>query len=380
MSMSSKTRVYALGSNGSFQLGLTHNNDISTPECCLFNVVSHKESKDYSQQVDYLPPAPDEQVIKTASGGNHTLILTSFGAVWFAGSAISCLGRDERQTSQGWHKLDWTIGSGPHTQIIDIAANWETSYFATVNDIYSCGSNGKGELGRGQNANGMIEKCFSISEYEAGAIRSVRACMNHVVIVSSTGQLYGWGASRKGQLGIEAKQQTNTVWMPQHIPVDFPVEQVTVGRDFTLVLGSNGELAVLGDVSRLGFTHNDVGRYTLNQSRELIDLHSGWTHVFVQTQSQICGFGKNPRGQILSTATPCDIKKLDVGSEHSVALLQDGTVIAWGWGEHGNCGSDIDNKGNVSSKHNLLFTPSSGQTVVGISAGCATTFLWTYET
>jgi len=33
------------------------------------------------------------------------------------------------------------------------------------------------------------------------------------------------------------------------------------------------------------------------------------------------------------------VSKVSAGYEHNLALLRDGELVAWGWNEHGNCGT-----------------------------------------
>ena len=67
-----------------------------------------------------------------------------------------------------------------------------------------------------------------------------------------------------------------------------------------------------------------------------------------------------------------------VGSEHALALTKDGRVLAWGWGEHGNCGLGTDEDGDVKHGWNeISITESDKSSVVGLGAGCATSWIWT---
>ena len=68
-----------------------------------------------------------------------------------------------------------------------------------------------------------------------------------------------------------------------------------------------------------------------------------------------------------------------MGSEHALALLDEGTVVAFGWGEHGNCGTEVDAQGNVKGRYNRIEMPEIGHEheVVGIGAGCATSWIIT---
>ena len=88
-------------------------------------------------------------------------------------------------------------------------------------------------------------------------------------------------------------------------------------------------------------------------------------------------WGRNDRGQLPPPDLPTPAK-LAVGSEHAIALLGDGRVAAFGWGEHGNCGPDTDFQGNVSGTYNVISLPEAvgaDRKVVGVGAGCATSWM-----
>ena len=70
---------------------------------------------------------------------------------------------------------------------------------------------------------------------------------------------------------------------------------------------------------------------------------------------------------------------ISAGSEHCLALTKTGKVLAWGWGEHGNCGKHTDSDGNVKERWNEIDLPQS-QKAIAVYAGCATSFIVTAHT
>jgi hypothetical protein len=107
---------------------------------------------------------------------------------------------------------------------------------------------------------------------------------------------------------------------------------------------------------------------------------SGWTSVHVlkgpASQGRVESVGKNNHGQFAPENLP-PLRALAAGSEHCVAITKDNQVVAWGWGEHGNCGEKIDERGNVSRRWNVISLPDidGGFGVKSVAAGCATTFV-----
>lgn len=96
-------------------------------------------------------------------------------------------------------------------------------------------------------------------------------------------------------------------------------------------------------------------------------------------------WGRDDRGQLPpgDLRGGASLKKIAVGSEHGLALLggddDERTVVAFGWGEHGNCGTEIDERGNVRGRYNVVDIPFQGEKerVIGIAGGCATSWIIT---
>ena len=390
--MDCTTTLYALGSNGSFQLGIGHEDDVSSPQKCRFMV--NDENSSGSGIVEYIPLDVGEQITKIVAGGNHTLLLTTHGHVWATGlnedGQLGCTGQEvgtENTAAAGrgtWKRVQWhREGQSEAVKFTDVAATWMASFFVVNgHSVFSCGRGNKGELGLGVdrcNAS-TLTPCFDLHEFEPGVpegrIMKVSGCVNHVVGLSSSGELYGWGACRKGQLGVELKDE-KVVWIPQRLIVDlkWKPKQVATGREFTLVVGDTpAEQCFLGDAGRMGF---ETPVLCDADSKHDFEVYAGWTHVVLRKgDGSLCGFGRSQRGQLLVRQSQRRIASFVMGSEHSLAVIDDGSVIAWGWGEHGNCGAEVDERKNVKARYNTIFAASYGQRVAGVGAGCATSFFW----
>ena len=75
------------------------------------------------------------------------------------------------------------------------------------------------------------------------------------------------------------------------------------------------------------------------------------------------------------------VSRFMAGSEHAVAVLSDKkTIVSCGWGEHGNCGPDTDERGNVKGRLSQIQLPvdvlqDDKVTVIRVAAGCATSWI-----
>ncbi|QDS75784.1 hypothetical protein FKW77_008902 [Venturia effusa] len=345
--------LFALGSNGSGQLGIGHREDAHNPTPCI------------------LPQNFDASTILAfAAGGNHTLI-ASPGLLHAAGDASGSRYPLVRKYTEATETERFRL-SAMSAKLC--SATWESSTWVDDMDrVFTCGTGNKGELGQGEGVISFSEpkiiKNFPPSELDEQII-DLHGSMSHTAAVLLNGEVYGWGAGRRGQLGEPAKD----CWSPRKIEgISFEAYRVVCGRDFTYVVGApeSGNHVVLGS-DRFGVSSNAPKK--LPPWKE---VGASWGSIFVLLQTgELLSWGRNDHGQLCPPGLP-QIEQIAVGSEHVVALTVDGKVITWGWGEHGNCGMPIDEIGDVKGRWNELVVPGIAIT---IGAGCATTFITTKDT
>ncbi|KAL4797112.1 regulator of chromosome condensation 1/beta-lactamase-inhibitor protein II [Aspergillus venezuelensis] len=414
--------LYALGSNGSSQLGLRHAEDTLTPKKCLF------ESTEWKDRIIHflLTPSHQENVsIKNiVAGGNHTLIHLSNGLVYAAGENSD--GRcgyapNQNNTFKPVVVSRSEDGLMPRYALFSaVSATWEGSIlvatgagvgFGSVSEeerkadkVFVLGSGFKGELGLGEPFTGGGGEWLMYGFPPEGTnIISLASGMGHTVAVLSDGGVWGWGASRKGQLGTENVGE-KAVWRPRemNVPEGMGVTGVVCGREFTVLLGDReqGEILVLGNGGGFGTSFSTISAFeSASETTKGVDkwgiisnipraedikgykkVLASWHAIYIhQADGTLLSWGRNDRGQL----PPADldgvaVKDIAVGSEHGLVLLDNGEVVAFGWGEHGNCGPDTDEKGDVKgvSKKIPLDLPD-GAKVVGLGGGCATSWIVT---
>ncbi|KAI7783856.1 rcc1 domain-containing protein [Diaporthe eres] len=377
MSASDKTPVvYALGSNGSGQLGIGHDQDVSIPRQVVFSPDSE----------------PTTPVVRVAAGGNHTLLLASDGQLFRAGDsstgacgpASAGQGASAGQQRQQGHiahlaelprAADGTPAAAP---VRLIAATWEASVIVQADEqgrntaVSAFGVGMKGELGQGQ----FIVRTPSISRIKdfpphGTEVVDLAACMGHVVAVLSNGDVYGWGNGRKGQLGTAVDGAADE---PRRVEgVGFRVSRVVCGREFTCLFGppDSGEMLVLG-ADKAG-VKSGAPATALGWK----DVGASWGGVYILKQDgSLVSWGRNDHGQLAPPHLP-RLDRISIGSEHTVVVTEDGDVLAWGWGEHGNCGPKTEN-GDVKGRWNTIASKKyipTGSEIVGIGAGCATSWI-----
>ncbi|KAE8372731.1 regulator of chromosome condensation 1/beta-lactamase-inhibitor protein II [Aspergillus bertholletiae] len=380
--------LYAFGSNGSGQLGIGHDEDVSIPTRCIFEAPEPEILLQSSEgQGEGEGHSTNCLLQRIAAGGNHTLLLFSSGAVYAAGCNDDgrCGVVEEEPGDHHHHSLTRfrrvvvaDDGTGQSCATFrDVSACWEGTFLVAAEGdrVFVVGSGPKGELGLGEGvvraARPTPMKGFPPSGTQ---IVSVASGMGHTVAVLSDGSVYGWGAARKGQLG-EVVKGRKMAWEPVRVD-GVPFSRATgavCGREFTVVTGDKGEgeFVILGSADNRWNVLSDAPP-TLGVYR---DIGASWHGVYVQRDEGVLTWGRNDRGQLPPVDLPA-VRELAVGSEHGLALLGGGTVAAFGWGEHGNCGPVADEQGNVKGKYGLIPLPmEGGSRVVGVGAGCATSWV-----
>lgn len=343
--------IYGLGSNGSGQLGIGHHDDVSSPTLLV------------------LPDAlKDQEIINIASGGNHTLFHCKSGTIYATGwNQDGRCGRDASDIVFTTLQPSKLLNSSSH--ILFCAATWSASVIVTGHgSLLSCGSGTAGELGLGvgRELASVPEKIIDLTDYHS-QVTQLDTGMAHAVIVLSDGNVLAWGNGRNGQIG----DPSEVVWSPRLIAVPFPVVRAACGKDFTCLMSASefGEVLLLGPSKRDRFHIRASIPNSIPFWKQVI---ASWGTIFVRDENdKIQGFGRNDRGQLGPAEIP-PVKQLSAGSEHVLAKTEDGRVVVWGWGEHGNCGSPVDDQKDVKGRYNVLDIPGH---VLSLGTGCATSFI-----
>ena len=348
--------LYAFGSNSSGQLGTGHARDISTPAKCIFETDTTSE------------PLLFRGIV---ASGSSTLVLLENGQIYRAGAyfGLQSLQINPEATYSTSFQLLPLTGD---RRAKSCSATWEAVIVATEGDeVFACGRGLKGELGLGTKTSTAHEP-LSLSSFppKGCTIVDLRSNVSHTVVVLSSGEVYGWGNGRKGQLG----EPTGIIWSPRRIEgLRFKVKRAVCGRDFTFFVGESGcsEFQIIGS-DKWGAI--SMGPSILNDWH---NIGASWGSIFVQTQAgAITSWGRNDRGQ-LASADLLRILSMAIGSEHGIARNEDSRIICWGWGEHGNCGIVSEETGDSSGQwintDQALLAESE---VAGVGAGCATSFFW----
>ncbi|KAL2830732.1 regulator of chromosome condensation 1/beta-lactamase-inhibitor protein II [Aspergillus pseudoustus] len=377
--------LFAFGSNGSGQLGIGHDEDVSFPTRCKFE----------DSDGDAIDENRDTSVARIVAGGNHTLVLLADGRVYAAGCDEDgrCGGGSSKNArSQSSRFRLVVIQDRESGEVYDtfkgISATWEATFLVPstpaakegedTDAVYIFGSGAKGELGLGAGIT-RASTATRISDVppRGTIITSIASGMGHTVVVLSNGDVYGWGGARKGQLG-ESAVAKKIAWSPVKIEgVPFHVFDAVCGREFTVLCGDRetGEFVVLGAAGDRWEIRAGIPSPGSEGMKGYLKIDASWHGVYVhQKDGSVRAWGRNDRGQ-LPPENFRGVKEVAVGSEHILALLEDQTVVAFGWGEHGNCGPGTDAQGNVKGVCSPVPLPERDFEAIAVGAGCATSWI-----
>ena len=302
--------VLAFGNNVYGELGSTTNVGITKPNPTP-TVVS-------------LPGARGN-VTQAAVGDGFSLVLTSTGQVF--GFGANFYGQLGNTTNNGKFTANPTPAlvrfPGIQGQVTQIAAGGIFSLALTsAGQLYGFGSDGYGELGTPPAPGTATSEAtptptlFTLPGLE-GKVTQIAAGSYHSLVLSSTGQLFAFGANSFGQLGSTTNVGT---YKPNSTPtlVSLPgiqgqVTAIAAGVYFSLALTSAGQLYGFGDnvFGELGNTANN-GKSLPNPTPTPVTIPGlsakvtqiaagGWHSLALTSTGQLYAFGRNVYGQLGNT-------------------------------------------------------------------------------
>ena len=341
--------VYSLGSNGNYQLGLGHADDMIVPQ------LSFKLER---------PPGRDTRVKKVVCGGNHTVILLDDGDAYVCGDnrVGQLLDRDTQnglELVKTWVK--WPVRCA---KPVDVACGWDFTVIVDSNsEIWSRGDGPKGELGLGVGVT-RSESFQRVESIDTSAgLRAppkvFSSFQNCTVVLQLAGEIksrvYGWGNNNYCQL---FEPRCKVVAEPTLIyeSRDTVIDYVAMGKNFIVFVSTEGKIVDIKGKVPEGFKLEDWN----GTKGTPLQIYAMWSSLHIKTfDSKIFSYGFRMFGQLFdndafheqfgkNSSSNYQILSMNTGSEHGIMVTTTTSdpetqsvryhILCWGWGEHGNCG------------------------------------------
>lgn len=182
----------------------------------------------------------------------------------------------------------------------------------------------------------------------------------HVLALTDSGQVYGWGGNSHSQVGIAS---SSSVQVPTSIGGSLSGKSVT-----NIVCGSNHSLALTSDGEVFAWGLNNSGQIgsgsTLNQAsprkvtasigtKHIVGINCGQhSSMAIDDNGELYSWGYNGNGQLgvgsnTNQPNPCRVTALIgtfvtqivCGFAHSIALSDTGNIYTWGANQNGQLGT-----------------------------------------
>ncbi|MDB6079956.1 MAG: hypothetical protein JWO82_3703, partial [Akkermansiaceae bacterium] len=276
----------------------------------------------------------------TSAGYLHSLALDSDGVVSTWGSNLfGALGTGDGVSHAAPAAVD-ASGVLAGKRVVAIAAGgFHSLALGSDGTVVAWGYNNFGQLGNGTTTTSGVPVAVDVSGALAGkTVVEIAAGQYHSLALCSDGTLVTWGLNGAGALG-----DGTTTNRPVPVAVDLSGATSPVA---SIAAGGNQSFALLQDGSLLAWGFNDHGQ-----------LGDGTTTTRLSPV-------------LVTVAGPLTDRKVTgiaAGYAHTVVLLNDGTLAAWGINDRGQLGDGMN--GDRLVPVTVSAGALAGKTVVSAAAG-----------
>lgn len=282
------------------------------------------------------------------------------------------------------------------------AGSWRTFGLGSDGDIYAWGDNRDNTLGG--DFDNPTTSPVRLKGIPAGTATDIATGDYTTIALTAEGKAWAWGHNDRGQLGDPTKPYGWGKPVPVQLPSDLTLAQVSAGSSHMLALGRDGKIYTWGDnqYGQLGRTDLPTGHgeaSALSKTPvEVQGLPSGTVpisisargnfNILLDSSGRVFTWGSNAHDQLGNpsvpsgsdrddswSAAPTEVRgfpegtkivSVSAGSEHALALDDQGTVWAWGVNTSGELGNG---QSSSSSSSPTRVSMPSGMRCVAISAG-----------
>jgi alpha-tubulin suppressor-like RCC1 family protein len=294
-----------------------------------------------------LPVMTNATWVEVAAGSSHTVALRSDGILWAWGNnALGQLGDGTTDTRFSPVPVVTNM-----TWLAMAAGQLRTFAVRSDGSLWAWGGNHNGELGDGT----TIHRVKPVPIGTNANWQAVAAGANHTVALQADGTLWAWGTNQFGQLGDGT---TTARLTPTQIGTNKNWEAVAAGTYYTVALRADGTLWAWGNNStgQLGDETAGTNRYSpvpIGTNGIWMAVAAGSDHTLaLRDDGTLWAWGSNSSGEF-GDGTSRNIRSrpqqvgnktnwqaVSVGGQqgHAMGLTSDGALWAWGYNYSGQLG------------------------------------------
>jgi hypothetical protein len=248
-----------------------------------------------------------------AAGAGHSLALLSDGTVRAWGL------NEYGELGDGTHTGPSTCGRSPFIQpcsttpvavselsgVVAVSAARASLALLSDGTVMAWGNNEYGQLGDGT----TTDRDVPVAVSGLSGVVAISAGNDHSLALLSDGTVKAWGLNNDGQLGNGTTTNSSV-----------PVEVKELSTVAAIAGGGFHSLALLSDGTVMAWGSNGNGQLGTSSGLETCGVFT--CH---RTPGAVSGL--------------TEVTAIAAGLAHSLALLSDGTVMAWGWDNEGQLGN-----------------------------------------
>ncbi|XP_069133300.1 secretion-regulating guanine nucleotide exchange factor-like [Argopecten irradians] len=311
----------------------------------------------------------DISIQSISGGGGHTLVIDDEGNLFVCGSNNKGqLGLGHTRDVSTLTKVQLPEGS----VVTKATGGWDFTLIITAaGELFVMGSNTFGQLGSPGANQVLLPVKVNVPNEEK--VRDVAAGLRHVVMVTVSGNIYCWGAGRKGQCGILVDNKPpNRLTTPVLVRIPESQEkglyEMTSKHRITLMgyfytYSRHVSSVVTRRLPCGAMHHHDqtVTRYlSLMTDRDQVFVLNDQIVTrylsLITDRNQMYFWGCNKYGQCLKDPSHCSsvttpspapprdwtLSNLSSGWTHLLARTDEGKLYSWGRGDYGQLGRSCD--------------------------------------
>ncbi|KAA0162688.1 hypothetical protein FNF28_04631 [Cafeteria roenbergensis] len=416
-------RAVAVSAGGSHSLALLEDGSVRAFGQGAYGQLGYGSTGNVGDTLESLPSVKGGvplggQALAVSAGSDHSLVLLEDGSVRAFGRGNSGqLGYGStNNTGDTQATLPSVMGGVPLGGRAVAVSAGELHSLVLLEDgsVRAFGLGGSGQLGYGSTDNvGDTEATLPSVKGGVplgGRAVAVSAGGSHSLVLLEDGSVRAFGSGGSGQLGYGStddvgRTEASLPSVKGGVPLGGRAVAVSAGGSHSLVLLEDGSVRAFGfgSYGRLGYgSTDDVGRtlatlpsemggvplggravaVSAGGSHSLVLLEDGSVRAFGHGQHGKLGYGStvNLRGcQVWSRSSVQSLPRrygglsvsLSAGGSHSLVLLEDGSVRAFGHGQHGQLGygSTVNVGDTQASLPSVKGSVPLGGRAVAVSAG-----------